>query len=101
MADEEDDLFAGLEGAPVRSSTYVDKGTQRKPAAHGGCPQCSAEKVGLVIQGGHLAWKDHWVSTWGGSSRQCTAGGQRLCDLPARDVTNLTGLSTPTCICTR
>ena len=96
---EQDDLFAGLEGALVRPATYVDKGTSRRASTYAGCPQCTNDKVGLVIQAGHLAWKDHYVTTWGGASRQCTAGGQHLCDLPARDVRFLTGLQTPTCIC--
>ena len=95
---EQDDLFAGLEGQG-RPRTYVDKPVSRKASAFGGCPKCTADKVGLVVQGGHLVWKDHYVQTWGGNSRQCTCGGVRLCDLPARDVAMLTGLSTPTCIC--
>lgn len=96
---EQDDLFAGLEGVLVRPSTYVDKGTARKPTTHGGCPSCTDDKVGLVIQAGHLAWKDHYVTTYSGAARQCAAGGQRLCEHPARDVRFLTGLQTPTCIC--
>lgn len=97
---EQDDLFAGLEGVVVRPATYVDKGVSRKPSTHGGCPRCTNEKVGLVIQAGHYAWVDHWVATYGGNARQCLAGGQRLCDEPARDMRFATGLKTPTCICT-
>lgn len=100
MPDDED-LFAGLEGVAARPPTYVHKTPEQRPVGHAGCPQCTNEKVGLVRQGPHLAYKNHWVSTWGGTSRQCTAGGQRLCDLPARDVRSLTGSPTPICICKR
>lgn len=95
MADN--DLFGGLEGM---GRSYVDRPKPLKATTHGACPKCLADKVGLVIQGGHLVWKDHYVSTWGGTSRQCVGGGQRLCDLPARDVRSHTGLKTPHCICT-
>lgn len=101
MSGDEDDLFAGLEGVAARPSTYVQKAPEQRPVGTAGCPQCMNERVGFVRQGAHVAYKDHWVSTWGGSSRQCTAGGQRLCDLPPRDVSRLTGKPTPTCICQR
>lgn len=100
MSEQDDDLFAGLEGLG-RPSTYVDAPEVRKPVLFGGCPKCLNEKVGLVIQAAHLVWKDHYVQTWGGASRQCVSGAQRLCDLPARDVVSQTGLSTPKCICER
>lgn len=94
---EQPSIFDGLEGAGLR---FVERPAPLKANTHGACPSCLTDKVGLVIQGGHLVWKDHYVSTWGGSSRQCLAGGQRLCDSPARDVHLVTGLSTPVCICT-
>lgn len=95
-----DDLFAGLEGVGLPPSTYVDKAAKQRPITYGACPKCTSEKVGLVLQNGHLVWVDHYVSTWGGASRQCAAGAQHLCDLPARDVRLLTGMATPTCTCT-
>jgi hypothetical protein len=96
----DDDLFAGLEAPAARPSTYVDKADKQAPSTHGGCPSCTKDKVGLILQNGHLAWTDHYVATWGGAARQCAAGGQRLCELPARDVRFLTGLDTPICTCT-
>ena len=97
---EDDDLFAGLEGVGRRLSTHVEKVEPQRSVGYAGCPKCLNDKVGLVRQGSHLAFKDHYVATWGGAARQCGAGGRRLCDLPARDVTAHTGLSTPVCICT-
>jgi hypothetical protein len=101
MSDQpEDDLFAGLEGVGRRAPTHVEREKPQRSVAHASCPQCLNDKVGVVRQGNHLVYKDHWVATWSGSSRQCIAGGQRLCDLPPRDTYAHTGTPTPICTCT-
>lgn len=89
-------IFDGLEG---QMRSYVERPKPLKAVAHGSCPRCTTERVGLVIQGGHLVWKDHYVATWGSVSRPCVAGGIRLCDEPARDTRLHTGMTPPTCKC--
>jgi hypothetical protein len=61
---------------------------QRKRAARpftfGSCPYCHNGKVGLVLLGGHLVWREHTYRTWSGAPVQCATSGVRLCDVPAR-----------------
>lgn len=90
-----EDLFAGLAGPVGRG--YEERAQPLKSVAWGGCPGCLNNKVGLAQVTGHLSWKDHNRTTWGGASMQCSVTGQHLCDYPARDVESLTGVSTPHC----
>lgn len=53
-----------------------------------------AHVAGLILSGdAHLVWRDHQVYA-GGSSWQCSASGQDLCELPAPPVQ---GVITPSC----
>lgn len=92
------DIFAGLEQRGRRPRVERERQTS---VAFGACPGCSHNRIGLVGQGAHLAWRDHNLQTHGGISMQCSAVGQRLCDLPARDVYDLTGQEPPACTCTK
>ncbi len=51
-------------------------------SAHGKCPQCTAEKVGLVRVGAHLVWRRHTYRTWVGTAVECPASGVTLCVAP-------------------
>lgn len=95
MTDQPMDPFVGL----VEVTKKKPKRDEQRSLTFGGCPTCSATKVGLVRQGAHLAWRDHNRRTHGDISMQCPSVGQRLCDMPARDVWELTGIETPTCSC--
>lgn len=88
-------IFEEIENA----GRFIEKPARAKTIAHGACPTCSNNKVGLVFARGSqcLAWKDHYLTTHGGHAMQCRSVGQHLCDCPARDVTSLTGLDTPVC----
>lgn len=46
------------------------------------CPKCANLRVGLVRTGNHLVWREHTYTTWGGTSRPCTASGVAVCSLP-------------------
>lgn len=61
----------------------VEKAKRRyvKPKAYGKCPKCLAEKVAVVQQGTHWAWKSHKYRTWSGASLECQASAVRICDL--------------------
>lgn len=91
------EVFAGLETKP--KGRRRDEDPPARSVAFGACPGCSANKVGLVWQGGHHAWRDHTYRTHGDIPIQCSAVGQRVCDFPGRDVWSLTGLPTPACPC--
>jgi hypothetical protein len=96
QVDDDPTIFDGLE---KRGRRDRQRSAPLRAVAHGACPLCSNDDVGLARQGAHLAWKDHSVRTWGGISLQCHASGQRLCDLPARDLKRFTVKPTPTCSC--
>ena len=96
MSDEQPSIFDDLI-AEAAARPRIEKDKPVRTYAHGGCPKCSDNAVGLALVGQHLFWKDHDLRTWGGVSMQCQASGQRLCDLPARDVAHLNGNTTPTC----
>ena len=96
MTDQPIDVFAGLVEVTKKKKP---KEEQQRSITFGGCPTCSANRVGLVRQGVHLAWRDHTRRTHGDISMQCPSVGQRLCEVAARDVWDLTGVETPVCPC--
>lgn len=79
----EQSIFDGLEGVGGREPVK-----RERTLAHGACPCCLAEKVGLVRSPDnvHLVWRIHYYHTHGGTTLPCRAGAQHLCDQPARSI---------------
>lgn len=69
---------------------------RQRNAAYGSCPNCTADKIGLVrsTDGSHFVWRDHNLVTFHGTRLQCRAVAQYLCAAPAQDVI---GYDTPHC----
>jgi len=53
-----------------------------KSAAQGNCPKCLRPKVGLVLVGRHLVWRQHDKRTWSGTPVECQASGVSACVAP-------------------
>lgn len=100
-----DDGFPGMEvglfdNLPTKPpKTRKDLVSRQASVDWGACPDCTAQKVGLVVQGSHVAWRDHSKRTLSGAPMQCRATGQRLCEAPARDISTFTGTPPPKCPC--
>jgi hypothetical protein len=68
-----------------------------KSSAQGNCSDCATQKkIGLVRQGEHIVWRQHWIKTWGNAVRQCRASGAPVCEAPARVIP---GETPPKCPC--
>jgi hypothetical protein len=96
-AQDHDPLF-GLTAAQARPAHGPEPhGDGARAATWGKCPECANErKIGLLLQGEHLVWREHWLRTWGSLLRQCHASGTRLCQAPA---VTLPGERAPRCAC--
>ncbi len=99
--------FSGVDTPPlvdvadVGHATGGERSRKRpKVAAWGRCPCHSdiATKRGTQLDrdGAHLYWRNHNYRTYSNTSMPCQASGQRLCDLPAREVL---GETPPQCPC--
>lgn len=69
-------------GGPKRTETRQ----QRRSVAWGNCPGCSNNHVGLIEQSGHLVWREHHITTWGGARWACRTSGVRACEAGSTDV---------------
>lgn len=75
-----EDLF---DVTPYVGQGYRESAGSPRSASQGNCPRCSRKKVGLIrLPSGHLAWRMHMVTTWGGTAVPCQAAGVYVCDLP-------------------
>lgn len=53
--------------------------------ASGRCPECiGGTRVGVVRQGEHLLWREHYYTTWSGARQLCRASGVATCIAPER-----------------
>jgi hypothetical protein len=68
---------------PLRDTT-VKRQTQ-KSVAQGKCPECTRPKIGLLAQGDHIVWRQHYYTTWHGTPMPCRASGVTACVAPERD----------------
>lgn len=77
-----DDIPTGelFDAEPLRSGRVRTRSV--KSVAHGNCPRCLADKIGLVRIGVHLVWRLHTYRTWSGAPMQCGASGVTVCDAP-------------------
>lgn len=83
-----------FDGVPTESmfgDSEVDEMRQtkeptKKPrsVAAGRCPECSNMRLGVVRQGQHLVWRQHYYITWSGAQVVCRASGVATCVAPER-----------------
>jgi hypothetical protein len=59
-----------------------------KSVAWGNCPGCLADKMGLVLVGRHLVWRQHTYRTWSGAAVECTSSGVSVCVAPEKTPTH-------------
>lgn len=55
-----------------------------KAVRQGKCPNCHAEKMGLLSSGVHLVWRSHTYRTWSGTPVTCPSSGVAVCVAPER-----------------
>jgi hypothetical protein len=52
--------------------------------ASGRCPECHNGRLGVVRQGEHLMWRQHYYITYSGARLICQASGVATCVAPER-----------------
>jgi hypothetical protein len=71
-----------------------------RSVAFGSCPNCTAQRVGLVRGPVHLVWRTHTYRTYSGATIPCRASGVPVCaHPPARDYLGNAGNDTTRCTC--
>jgi hypothetical protein len=79
-----------FDGVPTGELFSVDDGMRdhkqrrrsAKSQAQGNCPRCLRPKVGLVLVGEHLVWRQHDKRTCSGAPVECQASGVSACVAP-------------------
>lgn len=63
-----------------------EKVREKRPRtiASGRCPECSNARLGVVRQGEHLLWREHYFTTWSGAKQICRASNVATCVAPER-----------------
>lgn len=96
--------FDGVETLPLFDEPEHTPKPRKQRAARSvefaSCPDCTAQRVGLVRGPLHLVWRTHTYRTYSGATIQCRASGVPVCmHPPARDYLGTASASIK-CTCT-
>lgn len=84
-------LFSDGEIASYRQSKSSKPAVRPvRSVAQGNCPECTKNPVGLIRQGEHLYWRQHYVTTWRGTPMLCRAANVSLCVAPDKPQSGIT-----------
>lgn len=75
-------MLADSEVEAMRS--HPERVKRPPTVASGRCPECSNGRLGVVRQGGHLLWREHYYTTWSGARQLCRASNVATCVAPER-----------------